>query len=378
MKIAILSFDYYSPEVSPVLKSVADYLQEKNVDTRLIITALAIASTFTLKNVKIVTIINRRLNNIFYVIKKNKFHRVNRLLSFFEIKLNEKKLKDNIRGVDFIYCMEFPSLDFLNRIKFDLSKVVYFSLESIDFIKKYEKEYAVSLLEKCKFCVIQSKERHHDLEMYLGHTFNFKYFPVSIRPIKKSDNVLQLSSFSNKINIIYSGYFAAWASVYELSEALINAKSFSGIVFSMQGHNVSTVDYYLKVKELVHTFTNVSIEDKFYSDEEHQVLLKKNDIGIAIYTNNSGSVNWDNLLFSSGKIATYLWAGLGVITNIKSEHTLKPPFLFIEKIAPDTMDVAISSFKENPILYKESAIAFAEKYYNANVYLDTIYNSTLL
>ena len=72
------------------------------------------------------------------------------------------------------------------------------------------------------------------------------------------------------------------------------------------------------------------------------------DIGVALYSNVNNTINWQNLIFSSGKIANYLWAGLAIITNIESDITLKPPFLKISNLEPRELNQALQQYNSSP------------------------------
>lgn len=144
------------------------------------------------------------------------------------------------------------------------------------------------------------------------------------------------------------------------------------LVIKLHGNDVGTEDYFTEISCLSDNLKNVSIDKSFYNNNDHYNILLKNDISLCLYKNENNDINWNKLLFSSGKIATSLWAGLAVLTNIKSEHTLYPPFIFIGEINYQNIKNALNKYKNNKLKYYNSAISFAEKYYNLDTYMDEI------
>jgi hypothetical protein len=89
------------------------------------------------------------------------------------------------------------------------------------------------------------------------------------------------------------------------------------------------------------------------------------------------SSNWNNLIFSSGKIATYLWAGLAVLTNIDHPLTKSPPFLYIPEITSEAILNALHTYQTSIIDYQNAAFKCAKKYYNLDISMGNIYKTIL-
>ncbi|NMC36397.1 hypothetical protein GYA49_05135 [Candidatus Beckwithbacteria bacterium] len=283
-------------------------------------------------------------------------------------KIFTTKLKKHIAKYDYFIAIDFLALDILSKLHIQPKKIIYISLEGIDYLEKFDKQYALLLLKKTKVNIIQNKERAIDICNYLDAKINFKYIPVSLRPtnIKK-----KMNKKTNKVKLIYSGYFAPWALLGEFLCAYKKSKIDQDCILKLQGHALGTSSYLNKLKQQISALSSTTIDTSYYNDQAHMNLISQYDIGIALYDENEGS-NFKNLLNSSGKIASYLWNGLAVMTNIKHEMTLKPPFLYVEDLDSCNISTLIKKYQNSKERYISAAYALAKKSYNFDHYLKTI------
>ena len=331
----------YAIEVSPTIKGLIGFLQEKGYKINILTDHLYRNSSFSMKGV-----------NIFILDAGLKYENYNSIL-------NESA---------YIFAVEFPSLSNLSKIKHDLSNVVYLSLESTQFILNENKQTVLNLLNYCKFGVIQSTERQNDFLKYFDGNLElqFEHLPVSIRPVKKTNE-------KSEGKIIYSGYFSEWSGMREFLELFDRSRYGSFFDLTIQGHSMGTEDYEAELQKKITGYSNINIDGNYYNDEQHIKLLCGKNIGIAIYKKMDSSANWDNLLFSSGKIANYLWCGCAVITNIQHELTSKPPFIFIKDLNDSAgLDIGLNSYLDNTDLYIRESIKLANIYYNLDRYASKI------
>lgn len=367
-RITVWSYKYPT-ETSPTIKGIVSYLADRSLIDNFIADH---SSSFP--DVNTITTVPVWIDNI-YLWFKNIFEffpkkgtlmwYLNKVKTKIEHRFISYKLK-KINKDDIVFCMEFHSLFMLYKIGFPLSQVVYFSLECEAVISEYDKCFVNGILSQCAFCVIQSKERAEGLEKYLGTTLSFEYLPVSLRPVKISNNTRK----NKNLKIIHSGYFATWSCLKEFINAYKDTVQSMNYNVVLQGHAIGTEDYLNEITSMVNK--NIKIDSKYYNDKDHIDLLRNFDIGIALYARNEQSPNWNNLIFSSGKIATYLWAGIPVITNVKSSLTQSPPFLYIKDITRECLEDAFERYSQERMIYHLSAVKCANKFYNLDFYMDNI------
>ncbi len=378
-KIGILSF-YYPVETSPTIKSIISYITECGYNFDLIVEHLDKEKSLdVLKSINI-----KQLTPVwicFLKVKLLKLLRIpllfsNRIVNFYlkivsrvEKRIGAKKLKKFVNDYDWVFCIEATSLITLSMTDYSLARTIYFSLECEQIFLQYEYEYVRSILTKCLFCVTQSEKRGEGLNNYFKVDLNYEYLPVSRSPIVAK----QIAEKKNKnIKLIYSGYFAPWACLKEVVNAYSLLNDHENITLILQGHYPGKEDYLREIISLTKKYNRIQIDTNFYNDEEHFEYLSNCNIGIAFYKSPTDGPNWENMLFSSGKIANYLWAGLGILTNIKDPALSQPPFLYIEDITHQNIQQCVEFYKENMHLFQKEAYKFANKYYNSYKFLDVI------
>jgi hypothetical protein len=85
--------------------------------------------------------------------------------------------------------------------------------------------------------------------------------------------------------------------------------------------------------------------------------------------------NFDNILFASGKIANYLWAGLAIVTNIDSPLTREAPFIFLSDFADDALSKKLSLLFDDEVRerYRQSAFRMARQYYDFDRHMSVLF-----
>jgi hypothetical protein len=297
------------------------------------------------------------------------------IIKSFEKKIRYQNFKKEIQidHFDQIVAVEIEGVQLVKSLGGDLHNTYYLSLESNQIIEGLgiPKTIARETIGACKNILIQDQSRGKDFCEYLDlDQSKCRYIPVSCQPreeIKKEER--------ENIKIIYSGYFANWALLEEFINEYKMIPNLDKLSIVLQGHHLGTESYYLKIKEKFETISNSSIfGDGFYLEElKHHEFLSSFDIGLAFYRLDENKINWQNLLFSSGKIATYLWAGLAVITNIDHELTHSAPFIFMDEITTNNLVYAFEKYQLDKLQYQKMAYKYARKYYNINNFLINIF-----
>lgn len=364
-QIAIIS--YYPVETSPTIISICEYLSERGYQVDLIVDTLWRDKSFNIPNVKIRKLLPGYMSNSVWRELTNRLGK----LSCFAHRYCTNRLKEIINNYDIIFCIEFSSLDAVAKTDYDLSKVIYFSLEGIACTRPFKINYVKEAISRCAFSIIASKERGNDLEKHFNMSIDFEYVPVSLRPPRDAQKFIdKTQTTKNEIKFIQSGYFAEWTCLSEFIDAYKGMNNINGdSKVYLHGHKIGTDKYYKTILSQVKDMHNVHIDLSYYSSTQHLKFLSQFDIGLAFYKNYINSTDWENLIFSSGKIASYLWAGLAVLTNILHPHTKNPPFLYVDSISVDSLSAAISEYSDNRSVYKVAAINHAKKYYNIDHYM---------
>ena len=364
MKIGILAIKY-PIETSPFIKNICSYLKDKGVIVDIIVDKLYRDKTFQLSYAGIFKIMPEYEDKVYKTVYDPPEFSQNELLL----------LQNKIKNYDYIYCIEMHSLYYLSKTDFPFSKVIYCSLENEDILAKYNKDYVKKILSQCAFCINTAKERAENLMKYLDLKLKFEYLPVSLRPVKKHEKNIDVN---NSIKIIYSGFFAKWACLSEFLGAYRYLKNNDNIHVTFHGHAIGTENYlnYLISEHI--SFKNLFFNTTYYYDDEYINYLSGYDIGLAFYKNMNQSSNWENLFFSSGKIASYLWAGLGVMTNINTFMTQNIPFIYIEDFSVTNIYKGLNRYLQNRSLFGQKALEIANTYYNLDLYMETIYNKQKL
>lgn len=367
-KIAIISYNY-SVETSPFIISVCSYLSDKGYETDIILDRLSRNYSFTIPNTKIIKLFSFwKFNGIW----KYLVHRFNGVMDF-DNRLFASRLRKIIFGYDLVFCMEFWSLGAVSKTGFPLSKCIYCSLEGLACTRPFELEYVRQLISSCAFSIIASEERGKDIDKHLGINIDWEYVPVSIRTPAQLTGITKriTERKESTLRIIQSGYFAEWACLTGFLAAF-KMTGKDNVDLYLHGNKTGTEMYYKRILSQIEGMGNVTIDLNYYDSDTHLKFLSQFDIGLAFYKNYINSTDWDNLLFSSGKIASYLWAGLAVLTNIDHPHTQHPPFLYLNEITPACISEALETYKNNKERYRNAAVEHARKFYNLDIYMKKI------
>lgn len=360
-RIALVTFSY-SIEVSPVLKNICSFLHEHGYgDIDVFVEALAINKNFSIEGINIYNLEEDVSKNIL-LSKYTKNYRINKF---------SKIIKSEINKYSIVFAADFLALDILHCSKCTVN-IVFISLEGIDYMLRYDKDYVVKLLAGCKSLIVQSEDRACDIVKFLETNFVFEYLPVSHRPHKIIDK-----SYNDKLKLIYSGYFAKWACLAELLEMFRDSRSDRTSSLCLHGHSVGTEEYLKRLRRIAEDMRNVCINNSFYTDNAHEIFINQHDVGVAFYRDYTGTGNFDNLIKSSGKISCYLWNGLAILTNIRTPETEKPPFYYIEAGDAFRMRRAIQYVAANLEQYREAAYSLALNHYNFDTSFSRCMNSFL-
>lgn len=367
MEILLVSIRY-SVEFSPVIKGMCSCLAEAGHEVDIYVDDLLRDPDFELPGARVINagshFLLRAAKSFLGLLGAKKW------LRNMEQRFLLGDLSKIVGEYDWVLCAEANSLDLLLKAGADLSRMIYLSLESTQLFSLYteKQEDFKQALASMPFCVIQSPERGKGLEEGLGLDLDFAYLPVSLRP-RIPEQAPSISEADNRpMRIVYSGYFAPWAKVIELVQAFGELEERNKVSLQLHGHAIGTEKYFQDVFSRAQNLKNVKVKRDFMDDESHAIFLDGFDIGIAFYGaehhNEMIAQNWQHLIFASGKIATYLWSGLAVLTNIDSPISRKPPFLYVDEISSEKLAAAIEEYSLNKELYGQAALDCAAEYYN--------------
>ena len=361
------------------------YMDSSGIDVELVIYGLSVVRSFELSDIPIIELMPRLRGGLRrgiwaippHHLPGRAIRRLYALLDEFVFEPALKpmalnRLKRRLPKYDWVIAAEWYGLNDLYKAGFPLSKTVYFSLEAEDQMSRScaDKDYVKALLSQCAFCIIQSKERRDGLTKYLGQDIDFEYLPVSMRPVKTRSR--PPNGLNSTLKLVYSGYLADFACLDELVECYRRLELPFPIQLELHGHSAGYELYLGKIKAKSAGITGISITTDYQSDVEHLNYLSQFDTGLAFYQDSTGSSNWQGLLFSSGKIATYLWAGLAVMTNIQSPETVAPPFLYVRELTPEAIACQLEAFASRREEFQRSAIDFANRHYNLDLFMGKI------
>jgi len=348
-RIAVVSYRY-SIEVSPTLKNICSYLYDYGFGpVDVFVDRLYRKKDYRAYGANITTLQDKFLD-------WGPLRNLPR--SPAEKKAFQIFLRENLVDYDVVFAAEFLSVAMLHNAGFDLSRVVCLNLEGADFIR-HGNDFTIECLPRCAFFIAPSKERADDLQKYLGANLDFEYLPVSLRPVE-----LKGRSHCDELNIIYSGYFAEWAGLLEFLEAYRKSGAYEYSSLLLQGHSMGTDGYLEAIRKDAEIVPRLKIDTSFYEDKDYMDLLAKQDVGVAFYKNLEGTENFTNLIFSSGKIASYLWSGLAVLTNVEAPETKYPPFIYVRDFSEHEIKQGLRYVRDNRKLFCDSAYELASKKYN--------------
>lgn len=279
----------------------------------------------------------------------------------------QRVLRERVGRYSRFFAVDFLALEMLNDAGQDLGKVIFLSLEGTDYMQHCDKRHASELLSRCALRVVQSRERADDINEYLSSSLSFEYLPVSCR-----FQELNRTPERGSLRLIYTGYFAEWACLTELLAAYRISTTFDIAPLLLQGHSFGTEQYLARVRDEAAGIAATTIDTSYYSDAAHAELLTKYHVGLAFYRNVHATANFDNLILSSGKIATYLWSGLAVLTNIRSEYSEQPPFVFVDLADPGSLRKAVERIDRERHLFREASYRMANSLYNFDPYMAAI------
>jgi hypothetical protein len=348
----------YSVEFTPMLLNLATLSVERGYDVHVITDNLERDKDYHNHGFKVISM---RIGN--FSIRSKRLRKI-----FNKIRLNivTQIFKLRYTKYDQYIAIEGGSLHCLEISKIPPDKILFVFLENTKILDRF---FAINkklpdFISKIPHYIIASKEREIDIRKKINLSGQSHLIPVSLRPVKQSN----LTRDDEAVNVIYSGYFAEWAKVLEILKVFQRISNYNRL--SLQGHHVGTDRYLQKVLDELSSNNNnkISIDTSYYETESHIQYLSGFSFGLALYGTYSSDDNWDNLIFSSNKIATYLWSGLPVVTNISHPITLKPPFIYIEDITESEMSDAIDFYLLNRKLLHESALKFAQQYYNFDLH----------
>lgn len=359
-RCAIVCYEY-SYEISPFLNSLCSYIFDKTgLAVDVIIDALQREKNFK------ATYAHMIVADGFY---RKIFFGFNKQLRFIKL-LRRQFLKESYK---IIFAADFLSLHYIEKTGVDLSSVIFLSLEGNNYIGQFKVAYVTSCLSKCQRLVLADEEREKDLKTSLGlRDTHFYHLPVSLRPIKVNPDIKKREK--NGPCLIYSGYFAEWGCVKEMITLFKSLPHTLNATLRLQGHYMGTNAYLDEVNNMIRGTQNITLDLNYYSEDAHSALLAGNDIGLAFYKDVANDGNFKNILFSSGKIATYLWNGLPVITNLDNEITRQPPFILVEIDNATMFSEGIVSYMADPDTYRQAAHCIAEKYYNFDKHADKVFH----
>ncbi|MGM0588341.1 MAG: hypothetical protein ACQETE_08010 [Bacteroidota bacterium] len=340
MEITVVSVGYGAIEIATTTKQILSYLVDQGHHVNLVIDKTYIKSSYYLDQVY-----------------QYQIHRSgNACLDKINILKDRFLSSRRISKSDIVICIEIRALLYLKRNGFDISKVIFFSMESMHNVSDGNREEINSAMDSTMVNVIQSEERMSDLNKALDADHKFMYLPVSYRP-------KEIQFYNNRENkILYSGYLAEWSG---LKEFIVNCKWDDDVRVEIQGHDLKT-GYYTNELRRLSEKKNITIDTDYIDDSDYFDFLSQYGWGIATYMNLHDSDNWNNLIFSSGKIAAYLWCGMGLITNINVPPDMDIP---VQKIDL-SRGTKISAEFDKSIFIKSRNAAY--KYYNFDNYFSEI------
>lgn len=354
--IAIALFRY-SVEVSPTVKNICTFLNEKGWDVTIVIDRFSRNPGFTIPGVRIIEVDRILVRQGFSIDEIN----ANRELVYSSFVARARLKFDLVLAVDYWVMKLWADAGW------NTSKMIFLSVEGVDYIMKFDTNKALKHMEACPLRISQSPDRAAIINRYFGKNLSFSYLPVSMRPV-----TILPKEKSDKIRIIYSGYFAEWACLLE-TLLVFRAAGISDIAeLTLQGHAMGTDAYLAQVMRLAADIPGVEVDLKYYSDEEYMVYLAGFDIGLAFYRDLTGTDNFSDMLRASGKAACYSWLSMSILTNLKDEMTANPPFLYVEDFSPSQFRDGILRYIQNRDRFAAASKALAEDLYNFDNHMTTI------
>ncbi len=384
MKTAVVSFRY-PVERSPTVKGIVEYLAARGFASALFVESASAELRAELPTPHLVTLLTPAASRArdcilraaaclkeIPVVGRGLYRRLTAGLAAALTWPAARALRATIRAYDLVYCVEAHSLFLLDRVKFPLDRCVYVSLELQQIIAEYGMRRAAPLVERCAVRLVQSPERAGLLNRSLGRVLRYRYMPVSTAPYSpaRSDR-----SGGGPIRLVYSGYIAKWSHLRDFLLAYREIEKEMPVTLTVHGHSEGTEEYLEEIRSLVACLRTARFDEEPMSERTHRQFLETYDVGVGLYMPAPGNDNWKGLLQSSGKIASYLWSGLAVITNIVDDDTRSLPFLFVGEPSAEELLGALRAFTSHRQACASEALRYAREHFNIFAHLDTLHSS---
>ncbi len=291
-----------------------------------------------------------------------------------------KKLKSYLNNYDYyIVADAFSFLPFyLNCKKDELGKVIYWSLELSDDMKRsFIKEVITRNLSLFRLSIIQDEYREKSLNRFLGLNHEFLKVPVSSIPPDRSvkrDFFQKKYGIEDKFILLYSGTICSWAGLLEVSEVFKEVDD--GFLLFIQGRTQGDISYLNQLKAIIKDENNIMLVPRYFDDEEHNWMLGSADAGLAFYLHDGQNDNFNFISNSSGKIAKYLGSGLPVITNNiggVDEFAEGTESLFCLRSISELKDT-LKTIRDNKDQIRDNCIECFNAKYNFNIFFHDIYS----
>jgi hypothetical protein len=357
----------YAVEISPTVKNLAQILHEEGHEVIVLMDHFYRGVPFQPPYARVIGLYESLHPYIHRL-----FHYFPSLRTKFKNGLIGRRLKQEIKGHDYLFIVEGPSLAALKDMNVKFNRAAYLFMENTQMLHEAAKSDAdvYKRLSACAVHVIQSKERGDNVNRELGTSYSFSYLPVSQRPTVPPTSPTSTGTLS----MIFSGYFAPWSMVLELVEQAARWSKGLPVQLKLQGHLFGDSTYLQEVEDAIRANeleSLIHVDTGYVSDDNYLPMLSSHHVGIAFYGAGENN-NWENLIFSSGKIASYLWAGLPVITNLKDPLTKDFPFVDIEHHTTDEVILRLRQILEDPAKHRAKALEFAQRYYNFDEHADRL------
>lgn len=245
-------------------------------------------------------------------------------------------------------------------------KLFYYSLELY--------ETNPGWFEKCSFIELRRLEiEFHSaahgtiIQDYLRASALFKYnnfpkseiikIPVSVRG---TSEVMKTGKISYKTTILYFGAIEKRRNIRELVDSFAKFK----IKAELNIHGPAYDNNFIAYLRENYSDKNVDISTDLLNQAEINKLIKKADIGICVYSNDT--INDRLTAFSSEKIARYLKFGVPIISFYNESYRMLFDDIKCGVMIHnyDELEDAVDKIKKNYPFFVDNALAAYEKYYN--------------
>lgn len=374
---------WYPLGVSPTIINLVEYLSKLNYEVNIFIDDSNYQNSrinFKNKNIKLHLI--KKVPAI--KLEKNFFkkiiYQVNVLFAFLRFC---QTVKSNISSdYNFLIGIDTFGIIASNFVRNNIP-LVYFNLElllsedcknlKLKLIKFFERRAS----QKAKTIIIQDEKRANflikDNKVYPS---KIVYLPVSLPPQKiKTSNFLreEFKISKNKRIVLYAGEIAPWAMIREIVQAAQEWPE--NYVLVLHASRITDeVELYLKTLKKFDRKKKVIFSTRPCEWSEVSKILASADVGLAFYQNSEK--NFTEIGMASGKLASYLRAGLPVITN--SNPSIESVFgeYNCGKFAknPNEIITLCKNIFKNKRKFRQNALRCFKEKYNMNVYFGKFFN----